>query len=63
MDSRGNKGKSKPGLTKDRESGLLGELKMNKTLKVQTSVRAHGSCRAISMWRASRLAGNVEAIF
>jgi len=36
---------------------------MNKTLKVQTNARAHGSCRAISMWRASRLAGNVEAIF
>ncbi len=36
---------------------------MNKTLKVQTNVRAHGSCGAIAMWRASRLAGNVEAIF
>jgi hypothetical protein len=36
---------------------------MNKTLKVQTNARAHGSCQAISMWRASRFAGNVEAIF
>lgn len=36
---------------------------MNKTLKVQISERAHGSCGAIPMWRASRFAGNVEEIF
>jgi len=36
---------------------------MNRTLQVQTSVRGHGSCGAIAMWRAVRPAGNVEAIF
>lgn len=41
------------------------QLEMNKTLtvQVQTNLRAHGSSRAICMWRAIRFAGNVEADF
>jgi len=36
---------------------------MNKTLTIYTDARVHGSCGSVSLWRASRLAGNVEAIF
>ena len=52
-----------PGLTNIGSLLYYAQLKMNKTLKVQTNTRAHGPCQAISMWRSSRLAGNVEAIF